>query len=221
MVALKEYLDALANLAAADFGTKFVAGRARHPVVRLPGIPFELIMKKNIRGGLLGKISAERKSLRSAITELENSRRARAMSLPASNVIGAARIPRGVFSIVEFIPGCKSLLEKQCGAPAVSQFLRLFHGKNVYHRDLNSSNILFSSAGLLMADCSGLVFRNDESRRLELAGFAKLYRHLRKNIGKDASEKFVQELLQNYFPEKSEADSAMRHCRRSVTFHLT
>lgn len=227
VVALKQYLEPIAAAIADDHlirgASKYVTGRIRHAVVSIRQIPFQLIIKKQIRGGLLGKVSAERNSIKPALAEFENSRKALEMELPVSNVIGAARTTHGVYSLIQFVPECSTLLEKlnERPAPQVARFIESFHRKFVYHRDLNSSNILFSPSGILLADCAGLVFRDDASPKHELMGFAKLYRHIRKNAGKQTAENFMTELLLQYYGSDGSADSALKYCRRSVKFHLT
>lgn len=156
----------------------------------------ELVFKQYHRGGLAGRL-VEKSYLYSRLPntrvwrEFNMLRAMRELGLPVPRPVAArcVSVPplayRGAL-ITERIPDSRTLTEILCERPLDNEtwaklgaLIARFHHKNVYHADLNASNILLTGSGdFYLIDFDKGVIRRSLSRQDANANVARLRRSL-------------------------------------------
>lgn len=171
----------------------------------------ELVFKRYHRGGLAGRV-VEKSYLYSRLPntrvwrEFNMLRDMRALGLPVPRPVAArcVSVPplayRGAM-ITERVPDSKNLTEVLCERPLDNEnweklgaLIAHFHAHNVYHADLNASNILLTGGGdFYLIDFDKSVIRKSLSRQDALSNVSRLRRSLDKLQGKHSPFHFSEE----------------------------
>lgn len=158
----------------------------------------ELVFKQYHRGGLVGRL-VEKSYLYSRLPntrvwrEFNMLRAMRELGLPVPRPVAArcVSVPplayRGAL-ITERVPDSRTLTETLCERPVdnagwsrLGKLIARFHHKNVYHADLNASNILLTGSGdFYLIDFDKGAIRASLSRKEADANVARLRRSLNK-----------------------------------------
>lgn len=162
----------------------------------------ELVFKQYHRGGLAGRL-VEKSYLYSRLAntrvwrEFNMLRSMRKLGLPVPRPVAArcVSVPplayRGAL-ITERVPDSENLTEILCSKPVdnalwakLGGLIALFHQHNIYHPDLNASNILLTGSGdLYLIDFDKGTIRNTPSRQEAEANLSRFRRSLDKLMGR-------------------------------------
>ncbi|WP_299595099.1 3-deoxy-D-manno-octulosonic acid kinase [uncultured Microbulbifer sp.] len=171
----------------------------------------ELVFKQYHRGGLAGRV-VEKSYLYSRLAntrvwrEFNMLRDMRKLGLPVPRPVAArcVSVPplayRGAL-ITERVADSQNLTEVLCERPLDNEMweklgglIAQFHAKNVYHADLNASNILLTGSGAFyLIDFDKGVIRKSLPRQDALSNVSRLRRSLDKLQGKHSPFHFTDE----------------------------
>lgn len=171
----------------------------------------ELVFKQYHRGGLAGRL-VEKSYLYSRLPntriwrEFNMLRDMRNMGLPVPRPVAArcVSVPplayRGAL-ITERVADSKTLTEALCENPLentlwekLGTLIARFHQHNIFHADLNASNILLTGSGqFYLIDFDKGVIRDSLSRQDAEANVARLRRSLDKLQGRHSTFYFTEE----------------------------
>ncbi|WP_066961229.1 3-deoxy-D-manno-octulosonic acid kinase [Microbulbifer sp. Q7] len=161
-----------------------------------------LVFKQYHRGGLAGRL-VEKTYLYSRVEntrvwrEFSMLRQMRALGLPvprpaAARCVSVPPLAYRAALITERVPDSKNLTEVLCARPLdngrwekLGQLIARFHRNNVYHADLNASNILLTGSGdFYLIDFDKGVIRKTLSAKDARSNVSRLRRSLDKLRGR-------------------------------------
>lgn len=190
-------------------GEVSILGRGCAVMFRFQGL--DLVLKRYHRGGVIGRL-VEHSYLFRRLEETRMWREFRllarmyAMGLPVPRPVAAyceklSALTCGGELISEKIPGARSLTEILCESELpdslwrrVGETIRTFHERQVYHADLNASNILLNSSDkVFLVDFDKSEIRAQLGKEAAEANLQRLHRSLCKLRGKHSRFHFSEE----------------------------
>jgi 3-deoxy-D-manno-octulosonic acid kinase len=223
LVARRDVMDALVAAGALDgapperWGERLDdvgGGRRAHLALRVPGVEPVVLVKRVVRGGLLGPLLGGRATPDRAFTEIlvTETLRGRGVSTPpvlAARMTrrGSAESPVAIELVLPRIDGAKDLAAwLRAGPPprertrvlgAAGAAIAALHAAGVLHADLNARNLLVDGPRVLLIDLGG-----GRARRATGAGRARNLARLWRSAVK-----------LRLFPEAARATDAVRLLR--------